>query len=154
MEMLGLYLSIPFCRSKCTFCNFASGVFPASYMEQYVARLEADLAAARLRATEWGARLPEVVDSVYFGGGTPSLLPGDLVRRGMGAIRRGFAGGAIAGVTFEAAPAQFTGEKPGGMAGWGGDPGGPGGAIAPDGGLKYASYYAPLVQDDDKETER
>lgn len=104
MEMLGLYLSIPFCRSKCTFCNFASWVFPASYMERYVARLEADLAAARRRAAEWGAVLPEAVDSVYFGGGTPSLLPGELVRRVMGAIRREFAVEGGAEVTFEAAP--------------------------------------------------
>lgn len=104
MEMLGLYLSIPFCRSKCTFCNFGSGVFPASYMEQYVARLEADVKAARRCAAEWGAVLPEAVDSIYFGGGTPSLLPGELVRRLMGAIRREFVVDRAAEVTFEAAP--------------------------------------------------
>jgi oxygen-independent coproporphyrinogen-3 oxidase len=108
--MLGLYLSIPFCRSKCTFCNFASGVFPASYMEQYVARLEADLRAARRCAAEWGAVLPEEVDSVYFGGGTPSLLPGELVRRVMEAIRREFAVTPGAEVTFEAAPAHLADE--------------------------------------------
>ncbi|MGC8548663.1 MAG: radical SAM family heme chaperone HemW [Acidobacteriaceae bacterium] len=110
MQMLGLYLSIPFCRSKCTFCNFASGVFPASYMEQYVARLEADLKAARRCAAEWGAMLPEGVDSIYFGGGTPSLLPGPLVRRVMGTIRQEFAVAAGAEVTFEAAPAHLADE--------------------------------------------
>ncbi len=108
--MLGLYLSIPFCRSKCTFCNFASGVFPTRYMEQYVARLEADMRAARRRAAEWDAMLPEGVDSVYFGGGTPSLLPGELVRRVMGAIRREFAVSVGAEVTFEAAPAHLADE--------------------------------------------
>ena len=116
MEMLGLYLSIPFCRSKCTFCNFASGVFPASYMEQYVARLEADLRAARRCAAEWGAVLPEAVDSVYFGGGTPSLLPGELVRQVMGAIRREFAVLPTAEVTFEAAPAHLADETLAAMA--------------------------------------
>ena len=110
MEMPGLYLSIPFCRSKCTFCNFASGVFPASYMEQYVARLEADLMEARRSAAEWAAVLPEVVDSIYFGGGTPSLLPGELVRRVMGAVRREFALDTGAEVTFEAAPAHLADE--------------------------------------------
>lgn len=116
MEMLGLYLSIPFCRSKCTFCNFASGVFPASYMEQYVARLEADLVAARKCGSEWGAVLPEAVDSVYFGGGTPSLLPGELVRRVMGAIRREFAVVPTAEVAFEAAPAHLSDETLAAMA--------------------------------------
>src|SRR5208337_4857756 len=43
---LGLYLSIPFCRSKCTYCNFASGVYPASEHARYVARLIKDLRAA------------------------------------------------------------------------------------------------------------
>ncbi len=116
MEMLGLYLSIPFCRSKCTFCNFASGVFPASYMEQYVARLEADLKAARQCAAEWGAVLPEVVDSIYFGGGTPSLLPDELVRRMMGGIRREFVVLPTAEVTFEAAPAHLADETLAAMA--------------------------------------
>uniref|UniRef100_A0A7V4XUT1 Heme chaperone HemW n=1 Tax=Acidobacterium capsulatum TaxID=33075 RepID=A0A7V4XUT1_9BACT len=108
--MLGLYLSIPFCRSKCTFCNFASGVFPASYFDRYVARLVEDMAAARARAAEWGAALPETVDTIYFGGGTPSLLPPELVRRLMAAIRGEFSVLARAEITFEAAPAQLADE--------------------------------------------
>jgi oxygen-independent coproporphyrinogen-3 oxidase len=43
---LGIYISIPFCRSKCTYCNFASGVFPASDHARYVERVIADLAGA------------------------------------------------------------------------------------------------------------
>ena len=43
MESLGLYVSIPFCRSKCTYCNFASGVYPASDHARYVDRLIQDL---------------------------------------------------------------------------------------------------------------
>jgi oxygen-independent coproporphyrinogen III oxidase len=116
MHTLGLYLSIPFCRSKCTFCNFASGVFPASYFEQYVGRLEQDLAAVRERAAEWGAVLPEVVDSVYFGGGTPSLLPPELVRRVMAAIRREYVVLPNAEITFEAAPGQLADETVAAMA--------------------------------------
>lgn len=77
---------------------------------QYVARLEADLAGARKCAAEWGGSLPEVVDSIYFGGGTPSLLPGELVRRVMGAIRREFAVLPTAEVTFEAAPSHLSDE--------------------------------------------
>jgi oxygen-independent coproporphyrinogen-3 oxidase len=85
-------------------------------MEQYVARLEADLRAARRCAAEWGALLPEGVDSIYFGGGTPSLLPGELVRRGMDAIRREFAVLPGAEVTFEAAPAHLADETLAAMA--------------------------------------
>src|SRR5271156_807467 len=47
---LGLYISIPFCRSKCTYCNFASGVYPASGHERYVDRLIEELRAAPSRA--------------------------------------------------------------------------------------------------------
>ena len=81
MESLGLYLSIPFCKSKCTYCNFASGVFPASYFDQYIGRLEHDLSAIREKAAQWSAALPEVIDTIYLGGGTPSLLAADLIRR-------------------------------------------------------------------------
>src|SRR5580704_12853244 len=90
MDTLGLYLSIPFCKSKCTYCNFASGVFPSSYFGQYIARLEDDLHAIRGKAAQWGAALPEIVDTVYLGGGTPSLLPPELLTRLFAAIRREF----------------------------------------------------------------
>src|SRR5271156_1389402 len=88
MDALGLYLSIPFCKSKCTYCNFASGVFPSSYFEQYIARLEHDLHVIRGKAAHWGAAFPEIVDTVYFGGGTPSLLPPGLITRLFASIRR------------------------------------------------------------------
>ena len=44
---LGIYVSIPFCRSKCTYCNFASGVYPASEHARYVERVIEDLAGAK-----------------------------------------------------------------------------------------------------------
>ena len=88
MDLLGLYLSIPFCRSKCTYCNFASGVFPVAYHERYIARLEEDLRGMRARAREWNAALPEAVDSIYLGGGTPTLLSPALIRHLFTALRR------------------------------------------------------------------
>ena len=107
MQKLGLYLSVPFCRSKCTYCNFASGVFPASYHERYVARLEEDLRRIQLQAESWGAVLPNTVDTVYFGGGTPSLLAPELFRRLFTAIRREFAVMPTAEITVECAPGQL-----------------------------------------------
>jgi oxygen-independent coproporphyrinogen III oxidase len=107
MHNLGLYLSIPFCRSKCTYCNFASGVFPASSMERYVERIEEDLHAIRKLAAQWGAVVPECADSIYFGGGTPSLLPPDLLHRLFAALRREFAVLPSAEITVECAPGQL-----------------------------------------------
>ncbi|MBT9329501.1 radical SAM family heme chaperone HemW [Paracidobacterium acidisoli] len=107
METLGLYISVPFCRSKCTYCNFASGVFPSSYFEQYTARLEADLHTARAQAAAWGAVLPAAADTIYFGGGTPSILPAELVRRIFSAIRGELTVMPDAEITVECAPGQL-----------------------------------------------
>jgi len=107
MDSLGLYLSIPFCKSKCTYCNFASGVFPSSYHEQYIARLEQDLVSMRDRALRWKAALPEVIDTVYLGGGTPSILPPHLIHRLFSAIRREFVVLPNAEITVECAPGQL-----------------------------------------------
>ncbi|MGC2583745.1 MAG: radical SAM protein, partial [Acidobacteriaceae bacterium] len=107
MEMLGLYLSVPFCRSKCTYCNFASGVFPATHHDRYVARLEEDLRHIRMRAHKWGAVLPQAADSIYFGGGTPSLLAPALFRRLFTGLRREFAVLPTAEITVECAPGQL-----------------------------------------------
>ncbi len=110
MDSLGLYISIPFCRSKCTYCNFASGVFPASYFERYVERLEEDLRGMRAQAELWPAQLSERIDTVYLGGGTPSLLPASLLRRLFTAIRCAFAVEADAEITVECAPGQLEDE--------------------------------------------
>jgi len=110
MDPLGLYISIPFCRSKCTYCNFASGVFPAIYFGQYVERVEKDLREMRAQAALWGARLPEHVDSIYLGGGTPSLLPPALVTRLFTEIRRVLFVAADAEITVECAPGQLEDE--------------------------------------------
>jgi oxygen-independent coproporphyrinogen-3 oxidase len=107
MEMLGLYLSVPFCRSKCTYCNFASNVFPASYHDRYISRIENDLSSIRKRAKQWGAILPQAVDSIYFGGGTPSLLSPAQFRRLFTTVRREFAVLPTAEVTVECAPGQI-----------------------------------------------
>jgi oxygen-independent coproporphyrinogen-3 oxidase len=105
---LGLYISIPFCRSKCTYCNFASGVFSAGQMGRYVDRLCADIASARTLVADHGAEIPEQVDSIYLGGGTPSLLPADELKRLLSAIHQEFAVETEAEITVECAPATLT----------------------------------------------
>ena len=90
-DKLGLYISIPFCRSKCTYCNFASGVYPASEHAHYIERLLEDLKRADTWAAEMGVELPRTVDTVYLGGGTPSLLEPELIAQLFAAIRAEFA---------------------------------------------------------------
>ena len=104
---LGLYISIPFCRSKCTYCNFASGVYPASEHARYVDRLIEDIAGAGNWTTKAGVVLPRRVDTVYLGGGTPSLLAPELLTRLFAALRSEFDLEPDAEITVECAPGQL-----------------------------------------------
>ena len=103
-------MSVPFCRAKCSFCNFASGVGKAAEIETYVARLCAEIDAASATAARLDAKLPRAVDTVYFGGGTPSLLTPAQVQRVFEALRRNFDVSADAEITLEAAPGQIADE--------------------------------------------
>jgi oxygen-independent coproporphyrinogen-3 oxidase len=109
-DALGLYISIPFCRSKCTYCNFASGVYPAGEHARYVARLVEDLAGCGAWAERMGVELPRRVDTIYFGGGTPSLLAPELVARLFAAVRARFDVAPDAEITVECAPGQLADE--------------------------------------------
>jgi oxygen-independent coproporphyrinogen-3 oxidase len=104
---LGLYIPIPFCRSKCTYCNFASGVYPASEHERYVQRLIDDLSSAGSLANELTIHLPRRVDTVYLGGGTPSLLEPALLLGLFETMRSEFDLDANAEITVECAPGQI-----------------------------------------------
>lgn len=107
---LGLYISIPFCRSKCTYCNFASGVYPASEHARYVDRLVEDLSLAGGWAARDGLELPRIVDTIFLGGGTPSLLAAQLLRRLFAAVRAQFDVEPDAEITVECAPGQIADE--------------------------------------------
>ena len=107
---LGLYISIPFCRSKCTYCNFASGVYPAGEHARYIDRLVEDLAGAPAWAERMGVELPRRVDTVYLGGGTPSLLVPELLARLFAGLRAEFDLEPNAEITVECAPGQLADE--------------------------------------------
>ena len=102
-----MYLSVPFCRAKCSFCNFASGVSTADRVADYVRRLCVEIEGANARAVSLGAELPLVVDTVYFGGGTPSLLEPGQIRMIFEVLRRQFDVTRDAEITLEAAPGQI-----------------------------------------------
>jgi oxygen-independent coproporphyrinogen-3 oxidase len=106
-DKLGIYVSIPFCRSKCTYCNFASGVYPASEHVRYVDRLIEDLIGAPAWTKEMGVELPRSVDSVYLGGGTPSLLAPELIAKLFEAMRDEFEVDSDCEITVECAPGQL-----------------------------------------------
>lgn len=104
---LGVYVSVPFCRSKCTYCNFASGVYPAGEHTRYVECLVEDLRGAGDWAARAGLELPRRVDTVYFGGGTPSLLEPALLATLFAALGDEFNVDREAEVTVECAPGQL-----------------------------------------------
>src|SRR3954471_7655984 len=104
---VGVYISVPFCRSKCTYCNFASGVYPAAEHHRYVERLIQDLTEAAAWTSQMDAILPRRVDTVYLGGGTPTLLAPELIQRLFQTLRREFSLATEAEITVECAPGQL-----------------------------------------------
>ena len=104
---LGVYISVPFCRSKCTYCNFASGVYPSGDHDRYLARVRKDLRSAGASASQMGVDLPRSVDTVYLGGGTPTLLAPELIQKLFQSMRAEFEIQPGAEITVECAPGQL-----------------------------------------------
>ena len=87
---LGIYISVPFCRTKCSYCNFASDVFSRAVFERYVDRVCADIASAPQIAGEMSGQIEREVDSIYLGGGTPTVLEVGQLQRIFSAVRDQF----------------------------------------------------------------
>ena len=107
---LGIYISVPFCRTKCSYCNFASDVFSRAVFERYVDRVCEDVARARETAKEMGGQIEHEVDSIYLGGGTPTVLDPAQLRRVFDAVRAQFSVRPDAEVTVECAPGTLAPE--------------------------------------------
>ena len=101
---LGIYISVPFCKTKCSYCNFASDVFSRVVFERYVDRVCADIRNAQEIAGEMGGQFEHEVDSIYLGGGTPTVLAPAQLARIFAAVRSQFEVRADAEVTVECAP--------------------------------------------------
>ncbi|MGB8831347.1 MAG: radical SAM protein, partial [Candidatus Sulfotelmatobacter sp.] len=101
---LGIYISVPFCRTKCSYCNFASDVFSRAVFEKYVDRLCADIEQAPRTAAEMGGKFERSVDSIYLGGGTPTVLEAQQLDRIFSAVRHNFDVESNAEITVECAP--------------------------------------------------
>ena len=101
--MLGLYLHIPFCSAICNYCNFNRGLYEESLKQRYVAALCEEIRRAGLEGQS-GA------DTIYFGGGTPSLLEPQDVSLLIGSCRTAFAMPPDVEITLEANPETVTRE--------------------------------------------
>src|SRR5215472_9624628 len=105
--MLGVYVSVPFCRTKCSYCNFASDVFSRAAYEGYVQRVLEDIRNVRNTASALGCELPGAIDSIYLGGGTPSILDAAQLQRIFAGLRDQFSALADSEITVECAPGSL-----------------------------------------------
>jgi oxygen-independent coproporphyrinogen III oxidase len=105
---LGLYISVPFCKTKCSYCNFASDVFSRAVFERYVAGVCTEIEQAAQTADQAGGLLDRTVDTIYFGGGTPTLLDVTQLERIFVTIRQNFFAPAGTEITVECAPGTLT----------------------------------------------
>src|SRR5215470_10356438 len=104
----GVYLSVPFCRTKCTYCNFASDVFSRAVFQRYVDRVCADLHTTLETGKQMGGRMELEVDSLYLGGGTPTVLDSQQLERLFVTVGQNFRLLRNAEVTMECAPGTLT----------------------------------------------
>jgi oxygen-independent coproporphyrinogen-3 oxidase len=112
MTRLGVYVQVPFCQTKCTYCNFHTGVFSKELYAPYVHAVCREIAEfPRLTAENRIAEVSEaVVDTLYFGGGTPSLLDPANLAQIIETIRDSFPS-KFEEVTLEADPETISPEK-------------------------------------------
>lgn len=101
--MCGLYIHIPFCKSKCVYCGFYSTVNQKN-VEQYVSALEEEMTLRKNETTG------ETIHTVYFGGGTPSILQISQLQKIINSIKQHFIVENNAEITIEANPEQLTAE--------------------------------------------
>jgi oxygen-independent coproporphyrinogen-3 oxidase len=102
MYRSGIYIHIPFCRARCSYCDFATGAYEGALAERYVRSLAREIDAF--------VHADEEVDTIYFGGGTPSLLTHEQVARTLEAVRKRFRVREDAEVTMEMNPGTVTRE--------------------------------------------
>jgi len=105
MTPAGIYIHIPFCKSRCSYCDFATGLYQTELAEQYVQAVIGDLQTTR------ADELSRSVDTIYFGGGTPSMLSSDQIERILAVVHRRFQIDSKAEVTIEINPGSVTKTK-------------------------------------------
>jgi oxygen-independent coproporphyrinogen-3 oxidase len=113
LEPLGLYIHVPFCSAICNYCNFNRGLFDADLKTRYVEALVSEInqssilnksAISNRQSAMVGSGGRAAADTIYFGGGTPSLLDPEEIARIISACEEAFAVAADREVTMEANP--------------------------------------------------
>jgi oxygen-independent coproporphyrinogen-3 oxidase len=112
---LGIYIQVPFCQTKCTYCNFHTGVVSNARFAPYAAAVQTEIREHRTRLGSHGVQLPASfselrADTVYFGGGTPSLLDPKHLSGILQSVRDTFRC-SLSEVTLEADPETVQPEK-------------------------------------------
>jgi oxygen-independent coproporphyrinogen-3 oxidase len=117
MSKLGVYIQVPFCQTKCTYCNFHTGVVSSGRFAPYAEAVCREIRDHSRLLENAGVRLLDalgagqlVVDTVYVGGGTPSLLDPRLLRRMMQTLHASFSC-SFEEVTLEADPETIEEEQ-------------------------------------------
>src|SRR5258707_427139 len=106
MPHAGIYLHIPFCRSRCSYCDFATGMYEGELADRYVNSLVREI-------SKWSEVVsPSAADTIYFGGGTPSLLSPSQIERILTAVHDHFEVIEDAEVTIELNPASIISAPP------------------------------------------
>src|SRR5271156_5998708 len=114
MPNLGVYIQVPFCQTKCTYCNFHTGVVSAGRFAPYIEAVSREIREHHERYAAAGivgtglANAP--IDTLYIGGGTPSLLEPELLTHLLAALREGFSC-KFEEVTLEADPETIEARK-------------------------------------------
>jgi oxygen-independent coproporphyrinogen III oxidase len=101
----GVYLHIPFCRSRCSYCDFAVSIYQGDLAERYVDALRAEIGKFQAPSSKLQ------VNTVYFGGGTPSLLTAAQIEKILKAVNEKFSVQSDVEITMEMNPATLTLEK-------------------------------------------
>src|ERR1700751_4876557 len=112
MTRLGIYVQVPFCQTKCTYCNFDTGGFSTELYAPYAQAICREISEfPRLLHENGISEMAEgVVDTVYFGGGTPSLLDPNSLTEIIETLRASFPS-QLEEVTLEADPETISSEK-------------------------------------------
>lgn len=108
MTSAGVYIHIPFCRTRCSYCDFATGAYEGALAERYVYAVASEI--SDFRAGEDARDVATEIDTIYFGGGTPSLLNPAQVSLILEAVRTRFRVAGNAEVTMEMNPGTLTRE--------------------------------------------
>jgi len=103
MTAAGIYIHIPFCSSRCSYCDFATGLFQQELAERYVRALVADIRSSRY--------FGDIVDTIYFGGGTPSLLAPSQLESILATVHDCFKIDPQSEITLEINPGSVNEEK-------------------------------------------